>query len=386
MYRIRVISALFVAVAALACGCGENKKTEVTTLPVEVGVATVSGEPAPVVSELPGRVSCPREAEVRARVTGVVQKQYFVEGSEVQSGEVLFLIDPAPMQAAYDNAKAALDKALATLAQSQVTARRYADLAKAGAASQQESDDKTAAFAEDAAQVEVARAALKTAELNLSYTKVTAPISGRVGRALVTEGAFVSASEMTELALVRQIDPVYIDFTQSNADVLKLRRAIMAGKLSKAGDAETKVGLILEDGSPYEHDGKLLFADISVDETTGMVLMRAEFPNPEKMLLPGSFARIRIARAVNEKSVTVPQRAVSRKSDGAASVFVVGEGGKIERRAISVGAALGDKWVVTGGLKVGETVVVEGLQKVRPGQVVTVVPFGGDKADAKKEN
>jgi membrane fusion protein, multidrug efflux system len=377
MMKNYMIIAASLTVAAVMCGCGEKKDAKVKNTPVEVGVVIISSESAPVYSDLPGRVSCPREAEVRARVTGVVQKQYFVEGSEVKEGDILFLIDPAPMQAAYDNAKAALDKAQATLGQSEATAKRYQDLVKIGAVSQQDCDEKTTTVAENRAMVQVDVAALKTAELNLSYTKVTSPISGRIGKGLVTEGALVSSSEMTELALIRQMDPVYFDFTQSNADVLKLRRAIAAGKLSKVGDTETKAILLLEDGSVYEHDGKLLFADISVDESTDMVQLRAEFPNPEKLLLPGSFARIRITRAVNENSVAVPQRAVSRKTDGSATVFVVGESNKIELRTISTGDAVGDKWIVTSGLKEGETVVVEGLQKVRAGQVVTTVPFGG---------
>ena len=377
MMKNGIIVVGFLVAAALVGGCGKKESAKVNQTPVEVGVVKVSSEPAPVYSDLPGRVSCPREAEVRARVTGIVQKQYFVEGSDVKEGDVLFLIDPAPMQAVYDNAKAALDKAQATLEQSEATAKRYQELVKIGAVSQQDCDEKTTTVAENRAMVQVDMAALKTAELNLSYAKVTSPISGRIGKALVTEGALVSSSEMTELALVRQMDPVYFDFTQSNADVLKLCRAIAAGKLSQVGDAETKASLLLEDGSVYEHEGKLLFADISVDESTDMVQLRAEFPNAEKLLLPGSFARIRITRAVNENSVTVPQRAVSRKADGSATVYVVGEDGKIELRSISTGDAAGDMWVVTKGLNAGETVVVEGLQKVRAGQVVTTVPFGG---------
>ena len=375
MKRTDLIFTVLIATLAILAGCGEKKSVQAQNKPVEVSVVKVTSEPLPVVSELPGRVNPLREAEVRARVTGVIQKQLFIEGSEVKEGDVLFLIDPAPMQAVRDSAQAALDKARATLAQDKLTAKRYVELVKIGAVSEQDCDEKTAELAEQRAEVLAAEAALKTAEINLSYTKVTAPISGRIGKALVTEGAMVSSSEMTELALIRQLDPIYFDFTQSNAEVLKLRRSIAEGKLSEASSSDMKVVLSLEDGSVYGHEGKLLFSDISVDETTGMVLMRAEFPNPEKLLLPGSFARIKITKAMDENGVTILQRAVNRQTDGSGTVYVVGEGNKVESRTITTGDAVGNKWIVTSGLKAGDIVIVEGLQKVRDGQIVTTVLF-----------
>jgi membrane fusion protein, multidrug efflux system len=364
-----------VAGGLLLGGCGGDKSKAFQPQPVEVGVTVVTSEDLPVYVELPGRVSSPRVAQVRARVTGVLKKRLFVEGSEVKEGDVLFQIDPDPLQAVYDSAKAALDKAEATLAQDELTASRYQELVKIGAVSKQDCDAATATLAEQRAEAQAQKAALKSAELNLSYTKVVAPISGRIGKALVTEGALVSSGELTELAVIQQLDRVYFDFTQSNADVLKLRRSLASGKLSNAGSADSPVSLILDDGTTYECTGKLLFSDISVDESTGMVSLRAEFPNPDKLLLPGSFARIRITQATDKNSVTVPQRAISRNTDGSARVLIVGEGNKVESRTITTGDAMGDKWVVTSGLKAGEIVIVEGLQKVKSGQTVTTVPF-----------
>jgi membrane fusion protein, multidrug efflux system len=388
LYGILFFAAALSGIVLLS-GCDGRNKAR-TPQPMEVSVEKVTAATMPVYSEFPGRVNAPRVAEVRARVTGVVKKQYFTEGAEVKEGDLLFLIDPDPMQAAYDSAKASLEKAEANLAQNEITAKRYVELVKVGAVSQQDCDSAVASLAVQRAEVLSAKAALKTAALNLGYTKVTAPISGRIGKAFVTEGALVSASALTELALIQQLDPIYFDFTQANADVLKLRRAIASGKLFGPDGQLTPVSLYLEDGSVYEHTGKILFADISVDETTGMVTLRAEFPNAEKLLLPGSFARIRISQAVDKNSVTVYQRSVSRGTDGSARVFVVDESGKIEIRAITTGDAAGDKWVVTSGLNAGDLVVVEGLQKIKAGQTVSTVPFvaanaatGGANASVK---
>lgn len=363
-----------VAGLMLTFGCSDSGKNAPAPR-LEVSTTKVVSMELPVYNELPGRVVSPRVAEVRARVTGVIKKQYFTEGTEVHEGDLLFLIDPEPMQAAYESANAALVKAEATLAQSERTAARYEELVKVGAVSQQDCDSATASLAERRAEVLAAKATLRTAELNLGYTKVTAPISGRIGKAMVTEGGMVSASALTQLALVRQLDPIYFDFTQSNADVLKLRRSIATGKLTNVDDAVSSVTLTLEDASTYEHPGKLLFADISVDETTGMVMLRAEFDNPERLLLPGSFARIRVSQAVNKNSLLVPQRAVLRNKDGSGTVYVVDDTGKVEQRIITTGSAVGDKWLVESGLAADETVVVEGVQKVKNGQVVSTIPF-----------
>jgi membrane fusion protein (multidrug efflux system) len=374
MQKKRLLAMSAIAGLMLVAGCSDTSKAPAAQR-LEVSTTKVISTELPVYNELPGRVVSPRVAEVRARVTGVIKKQYFTEGAEVRAGDLLFLIDPEPMQAAYQSAKAALQKAEATLAQSERTAARYEELVKVGAVSQQDCDEATSTLAEKRAEVLAAAATLKTAELNLGYTKVTAPISGRIGKAMVTEGGMVSASALTELALIQQLDPIYFDFTQSNADVLKLRRSITAGRLSGTEKSSTPVTLTLEDASTYEHTGKLLFADISVDETTGMVMLRAEFDNPERLLLPGSFARIRVAQAVNKNSLLILQRAVLRNKDGTGRVYVVDDTGKVEQRTITTGSAVGDKWLVENGLATGETVVVEGVQKVKNGQIVSAIPF-----------
>jgi membrane fusion protein (multidrug efflux system) len=366
---------LLLPLLALLPGCSDEQSKQMQRPPVEVSVSTVSTGEMPVYSELPGRVVAPREAEVRARVTGVVQKQYFVEGSTVNAGDLLFLIDPKPSQAAYNRAMADLNKAEAVLEQTQQKYDRYQELESIGAVSQQDFDDLTADLASEKADVEVAKAALETASLDLGYTKVTAPISGTIGKAMVTEGALVSGSELTEMAVIRQMNPVYFDFTQSNADMLKLRKSIDSGKLTDIGEDGRKIQLYLEDGSVYGYEGKLLFSESSVDEDTGMVLMRAEFPNANAMLLPGSFARIRISQAVNKKTVLVPQQAVQRNNDGSAVVLVVGDDNKVETRTIYTGDSSGHDWVVTSGLNAGDKVIMEGLQKVKDGQSVTTVPF-----------
>mgnify|MGYP003835753621 CR=1 FL=1 len=366
---------LMLPLFAFLPGCKEEQSQQMQQPPVEVSVTQVTTGEMPVFSELPGRVVAPREAEVRARVTGVVKKQYFTEGSTVAAGDVLFLIDPEPSQAAYDSAKADLNKAEAVLEQTQQKFNRYKELERIGAVSQQDFDDLTADLASEKADVEVAKAALKTVSLDLGYTKVRAPISGKIGKALVTEGALVSGSELTEMAVIRQMDPIYFDFTQSNADMLKLRKSIASGKLTDMGEDGRKIQLYLEDGSVYEQGGKLLFAESSVDEDTGMVLMRAEFPNANGMLLPGSFARIRISQAMNKQAVLVPQRAVQRNNDGSAIVLVVSKDNKVETKTIYTGDASGHDWVVTSGLNKGDRVIMEGLQKVKDGQTVTTVPF-----------
>jgi len=359
----------------LLAGCKDGKKGAASAPPVEVSVTTIMTETVPMTVELPARVVAMRTAQVRARVTGVLQKQLFADGADVQEGDVLFQIDPAPLQASYDSARAALAKATATLQQTQAKAERYAALIKINAVSQQGNDDAAASLGVQQAEVLSAQAALKTAELNLGYAKVTAPISGRIGKAFVTEGALVSAGEMTELAIIRQLDPVHVDFSQSSTEVLKLRRALAAGTLQSTEADTAAVTLKIEDGSTYEKTGKLMFSDISVDETTGMVTLRAEFPNPEKLLLPGMFARVQLAQAINRVAVTVPQRAASRNADGTAMVLVVNAQNQVESRTIKADAAFGNKWVVTSGLAAGERVIVEGLQKVRPGATVTTIPF-----------
>lgn len=340
----------------------------------EVGIISIAPETVAVTTELPGRVTPMREAEVRARVTGIVLKRLFEEGADVEEGQVLFEIDPAPLQASYDSAKASLARAEATREQAQAKAKRNEALVKIKGVSEQAYEDAKASAQQSEADVLAAKAALDTAALNLGYTKVTAPISGRIGRALVTEGALASASEATKMAVIRQLDPVYVDFTQSGVDLLKLRRALASGRLQSATNG-VSITLLLEDGTTYARSGRLLFQDVSMDENTGSVTLRGEFPNPDKLLLPGMFVRGRIEVAVEPQAITVPQRAVSRNATGQASVLLVNAQNQVEQREIQTGSISGDKWIVRRGLSPGDRVIVEGLQKVRPGATVKTVPF-----------
>jgi len=351
--------------------------------PAEVGVVAAETETVTVTTELPGRINAVRVAEVRARATGILQKRLFEEGATVNAGDLLFEIDPAPLQAAYDSAKAGLAKAEATSAQAQARARRYEALVGVDAVSKQDYDDALAAARLGEAEVLVARAALETAALNLGYAKVTAPISGRIGKALVTEGALVSATEATQLAVIRQLDPIYVNFTESSAEVLKLRRALEAGTWQSLAPGQAKVTLLLEDGTTYDHAGRLLFSDISVDETTDSVTLRAEFPNPDHLLLPGTFVHGRLEQAVAQQAITVPQRAVTRTAGGQATVLVVYAQNQVESRVIRADTVYGDKWIVASGLKAGERVIVEGLQRARPGATVVPVPFQAAGAKAQ---
>jgi membrane fusion protein (multidrug efflux system) len=314
-------------------------------------------------------------AQVRARVNGVVLKRQFVEGSAVRAGQPLFLIDPAPYQAALDSARAQLARAEANLAQARATAERYKPLAAAQAISQQDYTNAQAAQQSAEADVAAGRAALQSARINLGYAQVTAPIAGRVGRALVTEGALVSAAEATQLALVQQIDTVYVNLTQSSAEVLRLRRAMEAGQLRRTGGDAVAVHVLLEDGSPLPRPGRLLFSDLSVDATTGQVALRAEVPNPDGLLLPGQYVRVRLAQAELPAAFLLPQQAVTRTAQGD-SVLVVGEGNKPMPRPVTVSAGQNGQWIVTEGLAAGDRVIVDGFQKMMvPGAPVNPVPW-----------
>jgi membrane fusion protein (multidrug efflux system) len=316
-----------------------------------------------------------RVAEVRARIPGILLERAYEEGADVKAGDLLFKIDPAPLEAAKESAAAVLAKAEANLEQSQIQLKRIQLLVTSNAVSTQDFDNAESAVKVAAADLKAAAAALKTAGLNLGYATVTAPIAGRVGRARVTEGALVGENEATLLAVIQQLDPIYFDFTQSSGDLMALKRAMKNGELSPSAAGLEEATLLLEDGSAYPHPGKILFSEASVDPTTGMVSLRAEFPNPDLMLLPGMFARARIIQAVRENVVTVPQRAVIRVQGGMGSVLVVDETDHAQVRMIETDNAVGDKWVVTSGLKSGERVVIEGGLKARPGSPVVPEPF-----------
>jgi membrane fusion protein (multidrug efflux system) len=316
-----------------------------------------------------------REAQVRARATGILLKRLFEEGSNVKEGQVLFEIDPLPLQAILSSAKAAVARADAALKESQATINRYKELVKINAISKQVYDQAVATLSQNEAEELAVKAAVQIAELNLGYAQVTAPISGRIGKALVTEGALVSATEATQLAVIRQLDPVYFDFTQSSTEVLRLKRALENGTLQSVAPGQARVTLLLEDGTVYRHEGKFLFSDISVDPTTGMIPLRAEVPNPENLLMAGMFARAQLVEAVNTNAITVPQRTVTRGANGKFTVLVVNNENKVELRAIEVERIVGTKVVVATGLKAGELVMVEGSQKAPPGSAVKTVPF-----------
>lgn len=373
--RISCVAAY--ALAALSAvalsACGDKKAAGGAPPPPEVGVVTVAPSPVAVVNELPGRLEGVRTAEVRARVEGIVLSRNYTEGGEVKAGQVMFRIDPASYQAALASAQAALQRAEANAVSARLKSERYRPLVAVNAVSKQEYDDAVAAAGQANADVASAKAAVRTAQINLGYTTVTAPISGRAGRALVTEGALVGKGEATKLALVEQVDPMWVTFTQPASEVTRLRRAIESGAV-KGMNGGARVHLYVEDGREYEQTGKLLFSDMTVDPTTGAITLRAQFPNPRRELLSGTFVRVKIEQGMDENALTVPQRALIRGAQGA-SVMVVGADGNVAAVPVKAPQAIGDRWVVTEGLKGGEKVIVEGLQKVKVGAPAKAVPF-----------
>jgi membrane fusion protein (multidrug efflux system) len=362
------------AVAALLGACGGKGGAPAASGPVEVGVVTIAPRAVTLSRDLPGRTSAYRVAEVRARVNGIVLKRLFTEGSDVKEGQRLFLIDAASYEANLDGASAARARAEANLANARLQGERYADLVKDGSVSRQEYETATAALKSAEADVAAARAAEQAARINLGYTAVTSPVSGRIGRAAVTEGAYVQAAQATLLAIVQQLDPIYVDVTQSTAEVLKLRRDLEAGRLLAAGQGQARAKLVTEEGREYALPGTLQFADVSVDPGTGSIGLRALFPNPKGELLPGMFVRARLEEGVNPQALLVPQVGVTRDQKGLPVAMVVNAEKKVERRQLVTDRSIGDSWLITEGLKAGDQVIVEGLQKVRPGALVNTVP------------
>ncbi|MBX3622910.1 MAG: efflux RND transporter periplasmic adaptor subunit [Rhizobacter sp.] len=353
--------------------------------PAEVGVVTVAPRAVGVITELPGRLEASRVAQVRARAAGILKERLFKEGSDVKAGQPLFQIDPAPYQASYASAQATLARAQANATQATAQAERFKPLAEANAISKQEYINAVAAQKTAEADVAAARAAAQIAQINLGYAKVVSPISGRIGRALVTEGALVGQGEATQLAVVQQINPMYVNFTQSATEVLQLRRAIESGKFKQAGGpGSASVRIELEDGSEYAQPGKLLFSDLTVDATSGQITLRAEVPNPKGLLLPGMYVRVKLEQAQATNAITVPQQAVTRGTSGD-TVMVVGADGKVTPRPVKIGSAQNGQWLVLEGLKPGEQVMVDGFQKLRPNAPVKAVPWqpaGGASAPA----
>jgi membrane fusion protein (multidrug efflux system) len=365
---VACVTALLVLAA-----CGDKAPASAPPPPPEVGVVTVASKTLDVPTELPGRVEAARVAQVRARVTGIVQKRLFTEGSDVKAGDVLFQIDPAPYKAAIDSARAALAKAQANEQQAAGLLARYKPLHEANAISQQDFVNATSAAAQAAADVAAAKAAVQTAQLNLDYATVTAPISGRIGQALVTEGALVTAAEATQLALIQQVDQVYVNFTQPVSDITRLRKAFAAGKSRSLGLA-IPVRIALDDGSELPQTGKLLFSDLTVDPTSGQVNVRAKVPNPDGALMPGMYVRGRITQQRVDAAVLLPQQAVQRTTQND-TVMVMGADGKPVVRVVKLGGVENGSWIVLDGLKPGEQVIVDGFQKIRPGATVKPVPW-----------
>jgi membrane fusion protein (multidrug efflux system) len=377
---VRVPHALaFVIVPLLLAACGQGNSTAsqqagAAPPPPEVGVVTVAMGDIGLVTELPGRLEPSRVAQVRARAAGIVQQRLFREGSDVRAGQVLYRIDSSSLAASTASAQANVAKALASHAQAAALAQRYRPLVEANAISKQEYANAVAAEKQAEADVAAARAALRSSEINLGYASVTSPISGRIGRSLVTEGALVGQGEATPLAVVQQIDPLYVNFTQPVGEVMNLRRALEQGRLKRAGAEGAQVRVMLEDGTEHSMPGKLLFADLSVDQATGQVTLRAEVPNPRAMLLPGMYVRVRLEQAKASNAMLLPQQAVTRSPQGD-SVMVVAADGKVSPRPVKVGGSQNGQWVVLEGLQPGEQVMVDGFQKLRPNAPVKPVPW-----------
>ena len=363
-------------------GCSKKQEAPHAQQAPQVVVFTVNPAALPMSAELPGRTNAYQVADVRPQVGGLIQKRLFVEGSDVKAGTALYQIDPATYQAAYNSAKAALSKAKANLLTAGPKAARYKELVAIEGVSRQEYDDAVAAFEQAKADVESATAALETANINLKYSTVTAPISGRTSRSTVTAGALVTAGQADALTTVQQLDPMYVDVTQSSTDLLRLKRQMADGSLKKVGDGQAKVDLILPDGTKYGVSGKLQFAGVSVDPTTGNVVLRALFPNPKGELLPGMYVRAQLETGVDEKAITVPQVGVTRNQKGQATALILNKENKVEQRVLTTSGTVGTDWLVTSGLAAGDRVFVEGLQKVKPGAPAVAVPAKAEAAPA----
>jgi len=381
------------AVAGLA-GCSPSAAPTPAAPPApQVSVLTIQPRHVALKTVLPGRTSPTLIAEVRPQVTGLVQTRNFREGAEVKQGAALYQLDPATYQAAFDSTKAALARSEATRATARLKAARMKELVAIKFVSQQDYDEAAATLQQTDADVVAATAAVETARINLGYTKVTAPISGRIGKSTVTPGALVTANQATALATIQQLNPIYIDVTQSSADVVRLKRALAKGELKKTPANEARVALMFEDGTPYAHEGSLQFSDVTVDPTTGAITLRALFPNPQGDLLPGMYVRAVIEEGVRESAIVVPQQAVTRDNKGDAIAMVVGADGKVELRKLQTARTLGAEWLIDAGLQAGDRVIVEGLQRARPGTQVqaveapptTAAPAPANQPPANKE-
>lgn len=370
------LAALLIGAAFLSACQQEETKAEGQPQrpPSEVAVITTKTEELPITNELPGRIAATRTAEVRPRVSGIVVERVFEQGTTVQQGDVLYRIDPKPFQVQVDSAEATLARARAAQTQARNTAGRQEQLRKSNVATQQNFDDAVALLAQADADVAIAEAGVASARLNLQYTNVTAPITGRIGRALITEGALVTQNGTENLATIQQLDPVYADFTQTATDVIRLRKALQDGQLMTNAN-EAAAQLVLDDGTPYPEKGRLLFSEAAVDETTGQITLRGEFANPNGDLLPGMYVRGLIQQGIERHAIAVPQQAIQRDTAGKALVYVVNPESKVEIRPVTTSRVVGDRWVISNGLKADEKIIVEGFQKVGPGAPVKVVDW-----------
>lgn len=382
--RISRLCILTIAFFTLLIGaCGRQQAQTSPPLP-EVTVIEAKQQQVELTTELPGRTSAYLIAEVRPQVSGIIKKRHFKEGSFVKEGQILYQIDPAPFQAAYDSAAASLARAQANLPALEARAGRYRELLAGGAVSQQDFDDVDSAFRQAQAEVAYWEAAVESARINLGYTRVTAPISGMIGKSNMTEGALATANQPVPLATIQQFNPIYVDVPQSTTDLLRLKRRIEKGILTVEGEIQKKVGLLLEDGSEYPLDGTLEFRDVTVDPTTGTVTLRAVFPNPDSILLPGMFVRAVVREGIDKQAILIPQSTVSRDPKGNALTLVVDGDGIVRQCQIEIDWAMGDQWLVASGLSAGDLVIVEGALRVRPGMQVKAVPSaGGDHPVAK---
>ncbi|HQM46772.1 MAG TPA: efflux RND transporter periplasmic adaptor subunit [Smithellaceae bacterium] len=387
-YRaVLMTAAVIFIVGLISAGCGDKKTGGPPPAP-EVATVTIQPKPVLITTDLTGRTSANLVAEVRPQVGGIIQKRLFTEGSDVQAGQVLYQIDPATYQAALDNARAGLARSEANLSAIRLKADRLRELLVDKAVSRQDYDDAASALKQTQADIQYWQANVDTARINLKYTSITAPISGRIGKSSVTEGALVAVGQSTALATIQKLDPMYVDITQSTADLLRLQRGVKEGRLNQSDANQRKVQLILEDGSTYPLSGTLQFRDVTVDPTTGSVILRAVFPNPNGVLLPGMFIRAVVKEGINEKALLVPQQAVSRDPKGNPQTLIVDAENKVALRTLALDRAIGDQWLVASGLAAGERVIVEGMQKVKPGVSVKVVPFeaGQEKNSASPKN
>ncbi|EMF0720389.1 efflux RND transporter periplasmic adaptor subunit [Citrobacter freundii] len=364
--RFSLLPSFIIISAALLAGCNDQGETQAHPTEPQVTVHVVESSPLAVTTELPGRTTAFRIAEVRPQVSGIVLKRNFTEGSDVEAGQSLYQIDPATYQADYNSAKGELAKSEAAAAIAHLTVKRYVPLVGTKYISQQEYDQAIADARQADASVIAAKAAVESTRINLAYTRVTSPISGRIGKSNVTEGALVTNGQATELATVQQLDPIYVDVTQSSNDFMRLKQSVEQGSLHKDNTRST-VELVMENGQSYPLKGSLQFSDVTVDESTGSITLRAVFPNPQHTLLPGMFVRARIDEGVQPNAILVPQQGVTRTPRGDATVMVVNDKSQVEARPVVAAQAIGDKWLISEGLQPGDKVIVSGLQKARPG-------------------